>query len=228
MDAHLEAVRALDHSLTTGAGVTSEHACRRPDLGPPLDVWKNDDIPAIARLQMDLVAMALACDLTRVATIQFGNAGASHRFTWLGREFVTDPALPATCQARGFHALAHREADPVSRAKLVAINTWYARQFAYLLEKLASIPEAGGSVLDHTAVVWLNELGEGGTHGHQRTPWVIGGSAGGFFKTGQVVSFPGEPHNRLLLTLCHAMGVATDVFGDPDYCRAGPLGGVTR
>ena len=228
MDAHLEAVRALDHSLTTGAGVTSERACRRPDLGPPLDVWKNDDIPAIARLQMDLVAMALACDLTRVATIQFGNAGASHRFTWLGREFVTDPALPATCQARGFHALAHREADPVSRAKLVAINTWYARQFAYLLEKLASIPEAGGSVLDHTAVVWLNELGEGGTHGHQRTPWVIGGSAGGFFKTGQVVSFPGEPHNRLLLTLCHAMGVATDVFGDPDYCRAGPLGGVTR
>jgi hypothetical protein len=228
MEAHIAAVRAIDHSLTTGAGVTSGNACRKPDLGPPLDVWKNDHIPAVARLQMDLVAMALACDLTRVATIQFGNAGASHRFTWLGREFVTDPALPATCQARGFHALAHREADPVSRAKLVEINTWYAQQLAYLMEKLASIPEAGGSVLDHTAVVWLNELGTGGTHGHERTPWVIGGSAGGFFRTGQLVSFPGEPHNRLLLTLCHAMGVATDVFGDPDYCKAGPLRDAMR
>jgi hypothetical protein len=228
MEAHLTAVRAIDHSLTTGAGVSSGNACRRPDLGPPLDVWKNDNIPAVAKLQMDLVAMALSCDLTRVATIQFGNAGASHRFTWLGREFMSDPELPATCQAKGFHALAHREADPVSRAKLVKINTWYAQQFAYFLEKLASIPEAGGSVLDHTAVVWLNELGTGGTHGHERTPWVIGGSAGGFFKTGQLLSFPGEPHNRLLLTLCHAMGIAADVFGDPDYCKSGPLSGVTR
>lgn len=228
MEAHLGAVRAIEHSLTTGVGITSGYACGKPDLGPPIDVWKNDDIPAIAKLQMDLVAMALACDLTRVATIQLGNAGASHRFTWLGREFVNDPGLPATCQARGFHALAHREADPVSRAKLVRINTWYAQQFAYLLEKLDAIPEAGGSVLDHTAVVWLNELGTGGTHGHEQTPWIIGGSAGGFFKTGQLLSFPGEPHNRLLLTLCHAMGVATDVFGDPDYCKAGPLSGATR
>jgi hypothetical protein len=228
MEAHIGAVRAIEHSLTTGAGVGSGRACQKPDLGPPIDPWKNDNIPAVAKLHMDLVAMALACDLTRVATIQFGNAGASHRFTWLGREFVSDPALPAMDGAKGFHALAHREADAASRAKLVRINTWYSQQFAYLLEKLASIPEAGGSVLDHTAVVWLNELGNGGTHNHERTPWVIGGSAGGFFKTGQVVSAPGEPHNRLLLTLCHAMGVATQVFGDPDYCKAGPLSGLTR
>lgn len=228
MEAHIGAVRAIGHSLTTGAGVASGHACHKPDLGRKLEVWKNENIPAIAKLQMDLVSMALACDLTRVATIQFGNAGASHRFTWLGKEFATDPQLAATCEARGFHALAHREADPVSRAKLVRINTWYAEQLAYFLEQLASIPEAGGSVLDHTAVVWLNELGTGGDHGHEKTPWVIGGSAGGFFKTGQLLSFPGQPHNRLLLTLCHAMGVATDAFGDPDYCKAGPLSGAIR
>lgn len=228
MEAHITAVRAIEHSLTTGAGAASGNTCRKPDLGPPLDVWKNSNIPALAKLQMDLMAMALACDLTRVGTIQFGNAGASHRFNWLGPEFVTDPELPATCHATGFHALAHRETDPASRAKLVKINTWYAQRFAYLVEKLASIPEAGGSVLDHTAVVWLNELGAGGNHSHERTPWVIAGNASGFFKTGQVVSFPGEPHNRLLLTLCHAMGVATDVFGDPDYCKAGPLTGVTK
>ncbi|APR77312.1 Hypothetical protein A7982_02659 [Minicystis rosea] len=227
MEAHITAVRAVLHGATTGAGETFGHACRKPEKPAPIDVWKNDNIPAIAKLHMDLVALAFACDLTRVATVQFGNAGASHRFTWLGREFVSDPALPATCQARGFHALAHREADAVSRDKLVRINTWYSQQLAYLLEKLASIPEGGGNVLDHTAVVWVNELGNG-THGHERTPWVIAGSAGGFFKTGQLLSFPGQPHNRLLVTLCHAMGVATDVFGDPDYCKGGPLSGATR
>lgn len=228
MEAHIEAVRAVGHSLTTGAGMASGRTCQKPDLGPQLDIEKNGNIPAIGKMQMDLLAMALACDLTRVATIQFGKAGSNHRFTWLGKEFATDPLLNSFCQARGFHALAHRESDPDSRAKLVRINTWYAEQFAYFLNKLASIPEGGGSVLDQTVVIWVNELGSGGTHTHEKTPWVLGGNAGGFLKTGQLLSFPGEPHNRLLLTLCHAMGVATDSFGDPDYCKAGPLSGVIR
>jgi len=136
--------------------------------------------------------------------------------------------LNSFCQARGFHALAHRETDPESRAKIVRINTWYAEQFAYFLNKLASIPEGGGSVLDQTAVIWVNELGSGGTHTHEKVPWVIGGNAGGFLKSGQLLSYPGEPHNRLLLTLCHAMGVATDSFGDPDFCKAGPLSSAIR
>lgn len=228
MEAHIEAVREVGHSLTTGAGMASGRTCQKPDLGPPLDIEKNSNIPAIAKMHIDLLAMALACDLTRVATIQFGKAGSNHRFTWLGPEFSTDPLLNSFCQARGFHALAHRESDPESRAKIVRINTWYAEQFAYFLNKLASIPEGGGSVLDQTVVVWVNELGSGGTHTHEKTPWVIGGNAGGFLKSGQLLSYPGEPHNRLLLTLCHAMGVATDSFGDPDYCQAGPLSTAIR
>jgi hypothetical protein len=228
MDAHIEAVREVGHSLTTGAGIASGRACQKLDLGPPIDIEKNSNIPALAKMHMDLLAMALACDLTRVATIQFGKAGANHRFTWLGPEFATDPLLNSFCQARGFHALAHRETDPESRAKIVRINTWYAEQFAYFLQKLASIPEAGGSVLDQTVVVWVNELGSGGTHSHEKVPWVLAGNAGGFLKTGQLLSYQGEPHNRLLLTLCHALGVATDSFGDPDYCKAGSLSGAIR
>jgi hypothetical protein len=158
----------------------------------------------------------------------FGRSGAGHRFTWLGKEFATDPILGASCQAKGFHAIAHREVDADSRAKLVRIHTWYAEQLAYFLGKLAAIPEAGGTMLDNTLVVWLNELGRGGDHSHEKIPWVIAGNAGGFLKTGQVVSFPDQPHNRLLLTLCHAMGVAAESFGDPDYCKAGPLTGVSR
>ncbi len=228
MEAHIEAVREVGHSLTTGAGITSGRVCRQPELGKPIDIEKNSNLPAIAKMQMDLVTMALACDLTRVATIQFGKAGSNHRFTWLGPEFANDPLLNSFCQARGFHALAHREADPESRAKLVRLNTWYAEQFAYFLHKLDSIPEGSGSVLDQTVVVWLNELGSGGTHSHEKTPWVLGGNAGGFFKTGQLLSYPGEAHNRLLLTLCHAMGVATDSFGDRDYCQAGTLSSMIR
>lgn len=227
MEAHIGAVRGLEHSLVTGVGAASGNACLKPDLGTPIDPWRNDNIPVLAKLQMDLMVMALACDLTRIGTIQFGRGGAAHRFNWLGRDFAVDPEVGPSCQAKGLHALAHRESDPVSRAKLVKIHTWYATQLAYFLEKLASIPEGGKTMLDHTAVVWLNELGTGGDHGHANTPWVIAGSAGGFFKTGRLVSFPGEAHNRLLLSLCHAMGVDADVFGDRDYCKAGALTGLT-
>lgn len=226
LDAHLEAVSDLERSLSTGVGEAANQVCATPELGKKLDIWRNDNIPALTKLQIDLVVMALACDLTRIATVQMGRAGAAHRFNWLGPEFASDPKLAVTDQAKGFHALAHKEEEPVSRAKLVKIHTWYAEQFAYLLGRLAAIPERGGSLLDNTVVVWINELGTGGTHSHEQTPWVIAGNARGFFKPGRLVSYPGEPHNRMLISLCHAMGVPVDSFGDPDFCAGGPLDGL--
>jgi hypothetical protein len=51
---------------------------------------------------------------------------------------------------------------------------------------------------------------------------VLAGNVGGFFQTGRVVSFPGESHARLLLTLCHAMGLPDETFGAAGFCP-GPL-----
>ncbi|MFO0617947.1 MAG: DUF1552 domain-containing protein [Polyangiaceae bacterium] len=226
IDAHLDAVSALEHSLVTGVGAAAPQ-CRKPDLGAPMDLWDNANIPKLAKLQIDLAVTALACDLTRIATVQFGTAGSGHRFLWLGKEFENDPALPAGDGATGFHAIAHHDAEPAARAKLVRIHTWYAEQLAYLLDKLAAIPEAGGTMLDNTVVAWVNELGSGGLHTHDDLPYLIAGNARGYFKPNQLVALPGEPHNRLLLSLCHAMGVMDEEFGDPDYCKAGPLTGVT-
>jgi hypothetical protein len=230
MDAHLSAVEALSNSLTTGVGDGAALACGLPSLGKRIDPHVNDHVPAIGRLQMDLLVMALACDLTRVGTIQYGRAGAAHRFNWLGPEFASDPTLAVTDQAKGFHALAHKESDPEVRKKLVKIHTWYAGELAYLLDKLRAIPERGKTMLDHTLVVWVNELGSGGGHTHEEVPWLMAGSAALAQRPaslGRLVSFPGEPHNRLLLTICHAMGAFDRTFGDPDFCGAGPLTGLS-
>lgn len=230
MDAHLGAVEALAHSLTTGVGDGASAACGLPSLGKKIDPHVNEHVPAIGRLQMDLLVMALACDLTRVGTIQFGRAGCAHRFSWLGPEFARDPMLAPTDQAKGFHALAHKDSEPESRAKLVKIHTWYAGELAYLLDKLRSIPERGKTMLDHTLVVWVNELGSGGSHTHEEVPWLMAGSAALTQRPGslgRLVTYPGEPHNRLLLSICHAMGVFDATFGDPDFCGAGPLTGIS-
>jgi hypothetical protein len=116
------------------------------------------------------------------------------------------------------------------RKKLVKIHTWSAGELAYLLDKLRAIPERGKTMLDHTLVVWVNELGSGGGHTHEEVPWLMAGSAALAQRPaslGRLVSFPGEPHNRLLLTICHAMGAFDRTFGDPDFCGAGPLTGLS-
>jgi hypothetical protein len=44
---------------------------------------------------------------------------------------------------------------------------------------------------------------------------------------GRAVDYKGAPHNRLHLSLAHAMG-HTELrrFGNPDYCGDGPLTGL--
>jgi hypothetical protein len=90
-------------------------------------------------------------------------------------------------------------------------------------------PEPGGegSMLDNTTILWTNELGEGNSHTHSNIPWVfLGGGLG--FETGRAVRFEGENHNRLLLSIAHAMGhTSLERFGNPDYCGEGPLTGLS-
>jgi hypothetical protein len=218
MDAHLEAIRRVERTLATGLGAAATDACAAPDLGEERGYHYNDEIPLHSRLQIDMLVMALACDLTRVGTIQYGRAGATHRFTWLGPEFVDEPELGAAGDGtQGIHGLAHAEYDPVARGQLAQCHRWYAGEMAYLMRRLHEIPEGDGTMLDNTLVVWMNELGTGGDHGLFNTPWVIGGNAGGYFRTGRVVHAPDEPHNRLLVSLCNAMGLPDETFGDPDY-----------
>jgi hypothetical protein len=199
LEAHLDAVRDVEKRLY----ISPAPACGTIELGR-FDV---NDLPAIGKEQMDLLVLALACDLTRVVTLQWSQAVSMTRMTWLG---ITDP----------HHTLSHYPVtDPVAQAKLVQINRWYATQFAYLLQAMKAVPEGDGTLLDHSVVLWCNELGEGSTHSRRNVPYVLAGSAGGHFKTGRFLDFQGSSskpwHNDLLISLCQAMDVNDTTFGNP-------------
>ena len=82
-----------------------------------------------------------------------------------------------------------------------------------------------GSLLDHTQIVWTNELGQGNSHTLDNIPFVLVG--GGFdYKMGRSLKYDKVPHNRLLLSFAHGMGHMLDRFGNPDYCGDGPLSGL--
>jgi len=212
LDAHLDAIRSIEKRLAAGIGA----GCEPPVFDGGVDPKSDNELPDIGRMQMDLLVAALACDVTRVGSIMWGPAPYGSKFSF----------LPEMLGVDGMHPLSHAAAgDTGAQNQLEAIARFYARQFAYLLQKLKSIPEGTGTMLDNTVVLWCSEVSAPNTHSHRNMPFVIGGS-GGYFDTGRFLQYSGEPHNKLFVSICHAMGMTNTTFGDPKY-GSGPLSGLS-
>src|SRR5215831_3397278 len=151
---------------------------------------QNDNVPRLSRMQIDLLVNSFVNDMARVATLQYTKSVGQARMNWLG---ITD----------NHHSLSHEpDKDEAAQAKLIKINKWFCGELCYLVEKLANTPEPGdsGSLLDHTLIVWTNELGKGNSHTLDNIPFVmIGGGFG--FQMGRSLKFERVPHNRLHLAL---------------------------
>jgi hypothetical protein len=212
LDAHLSNIRDLETRLTAPSAVGA--ACMKP-AAPTIDYKANANFPAVGKLQMDLLVTAMACDLTRVGTVQWERSVGDVRFTWV------DPSI-----TRGHHDMSHDTDDNADTIdKLTKINTWYAGQLNYLIEALKAIPEGTGTMLDNTVILWCNELAKGNQHSHSPMPFVLAGHAGGALQTGRMLKFNGTSHSNLLVSLMNMMGVPATTFGNPMYCT-GPLAGL--
>jgi hypothetical protein len=212
LEAHLDAVREIEKGLDKNGGSIGGN-CQLPDLGAVIKPTDETKMPQLGKKMMDILAMALTCDLTRVGSIIWGGATNNIVHSWLGH-------------STGHHPYSHGT-DATSKAKLTEINNWFAQQFAYLIGKLDAVDEGDGTtVLDNTVVVWGNELGVGQTHSRTNIPFVMAGSCGGYFDTGRFIEYPGAWHNDLLVSLCNAMDAPVNKFGNTDFCK-GELGQLT-
>lgn len=211
LDQHMSLVRSLEQDLAE-ADKQGTLAHPVPDVDPSIELV-NDNTPEISRIQIDLLVNALANDMARVATLQYMRSVGMAQMRWLGIE-------------EGHHSLSHDPDDNKdSYAKLMKINTWFAGEFAYLAKRLSETPEptGDGSMLDNTLLVWTNELGKGNSHTLDDIPCVMmGGGAG--FKMGRALQFDKVAHNRLWMTVAHAMGhTGLKTFGKADLCEGGLL-----
>ncbi len=186
-----------------------------------------------------LIQVALACDLTRVVsidldgyTIPYGDFGYTAGFlgsTGHSRSRAQDQRHPRRRYA----------SDPTATAMMKAYHTAESALLAKLLTLLDSIPESDGTtLLDNTLVLWCGEIG---AHDHSLDylPYVlIGGTAHGL-NQGRYVRYPrkvattawplystGLPHNNLFVKLANLMGVSTNTFGQSSICT-GALDGLT-
>ena len=184
------------------------------------DATSEADFGAVAARQAELITQAFACDLTRVATLQCSSSVNALRFTF------TEPPL----SSEG-HALSHAGNSNISQQEnWDRMLLWYAELFASLLDQLAAVPEGEGSLLDHTLVLWCNEISRGNNHSLDDIPFILAGGTQGAgaqaLRFGQHIVAPEIPHNRLLLTMLHALGMPLNRFGLPELCAGGVIPGL--
>ena len=233
LDAHLSALRDIEKRIDGG----SSGMCSKP--GQPAQqttaqLGNLANVPANTKLILDLAAQALACDLTRFITLPM----------------VLHPSAPWLSISENLHDdLAHRvgESNPTARAmiraKLNTFHRWQAEMVAYFLAALKNVSEGTGNVLDHSIVLFGNELGKPDLHTSHGCPWVIAGGANGKLRTGRYLRLrPGVlplagwgnvgdkapnavAHNKVLVSIARAFDQNIDFFGHPDY--RGPLEQLT-
>jgi len=207
---HTKLVERMDKEYESGTSL-SNLVAKPPELPEGLRN-QNDSLPQLGRLQIDMMVNSFVNDFARVATLQYTKSVGQAKMNWLE---IDDK----------HHTLSH-EPDKNKDAydKLVRINTWFAEELAYLLKKLESTPEPGqkGSMLDHTLVIWTNELGKGNSHTLNNIPFVLAGNGFGF-RMGRSMNCENTAHNRFLLSLAHAVGHPLETFGNPAFCQGGPL-----
>jgi Protein of unknown function (DUF1552) len=236
LEAHADSVRDFENRLAlTSSGPSASGsaltACRDPgsaSLNGAKNVWPGDS--AMLKLNFDamtsLVQAAFACDLTRVALLApaepFGDSWGYTKGAW----GTTDE-----------HDLLHRTAmngnlrtDTAPMDAVHKLHQLECRQFMQMLDLLRGIPEADGTMLDYTIVLWCSQIGEQ-SHALDQLPWIMAGGSKVGFRPGRYLNLArgssdkGTPHNNLFVSIAQAMGVQTNTFGNPAVCT-GPLAGL--
>ncbi len=213
LEEHATFIREMEQELRAAGKSDVGHAVPELEQGVKDE---NDNIPTICKMQIELMVNSFAADFARLGTLQITNSVGQPRMKWIGID-------------EGHHELSH-EPDSNAEAvdKLTRINKWYCEQVAYLAKRLAETPEPGGegSLLDNTLIVWTNELGKGNSHTLDNIPFVLVGN-GLNFRMGRSLKYNNTPHNRLLMSLAHGFGHHIEQFGNPNFCKEGPLTDLT-
>lgn len=217
LDQHLTGIRELELRL------------RATPMAPPVggscaQMMRPETVESYrqrAQLFADVVSMAFACDLSRVATIEFSSP-ASH----VAYPDVHEGPLEIGGSAHSFHEYQHLAGrdEPVREALKYFVST-----YGDFVRTMQAMPEGDGSLLDQACVLGTSELSTGENHGFRNYPVLISGKAGGTLK------YPGVhiqkssdvPATQIIYTCLRAMGVQSTEWGTDLFRVTEPISEIT-
>ncbi|HLM75996.1 MAG TPA: DUF1552 domain-containing protein [Polyangiaceae bacterium] len=194
LEQHLASISDLEARLSSTAA-----ECTKPgDPGELPDIASNEQIEEKNRAMSDLMALALACGLTRSFSINYSTCGSGVVFWMVGA-------------ADGQHYMNHTEPAPYSKQQEAIRFTM--KQFAYFLERLKGTPEGTGNLLDHCSIYSCTEHTEGWTHSQNDLPMLLCGKGGGRLRGNYHYRDNGGNASRALLTALRGAGLPINEFG---------------
>lgn len=197
LDEYLGSIRDIERQLERAA---RENTQVDPGMAQPFGM--PADFAEHFKLITDMLTVALQADMTRVFTFLVTREGTSRSYREIG---IPD----------GHHPLTHHMNKPDLMEKVSQINTYHVKQFAGWVEKLKSIKEGDGSLLDNSMIIYGAGLTDGNRHNHEDLPTIVVGRAGGAIKPGFRRVYRREtPMSNLFLTMMDTMGVHAEHFGD--------------
>ncbi len=216
---HLSKIRDIE--LALDKGVAGGGVCKPPTL---IDTSKYDYaaglnmstgvdtvqagavetdklIPAVGTLMMDMMVMALACDITAVGSFQWSDTEAKHTFPWLNL-------------SEHHHFYQHDGGFQPVQCEQIGI--WYSKQHLYLLQAMEACDMGGHSLLDESVVLFGSELAHPPEHTNVSIPLLLAGGGGGL-KGGRHLNYNGRPHNDLLVAVLNLFGDPRTTYGDAEF-----------
>ncbi len=187
-----------------------------PELDLPPGIPEQFD--AHVRLHSDLLALAFKADITRVATLLGARDLTSRVYP-----FPKSPLFPEGGTSVSFHGGSHHQDDPVQVRRYAALNRYHVSTLAYLAEKLRSIPDGDGTLLDHTLIMYGSNMGNSNQHQHYDVPHILVGGANGRVKGNRHLAYPRKtvPTGNLLLSVLEMFDIHKDTQGDSNGRLAG-------
>lgn len=210
LEQHATALREIEKRLSP-----APRACQRPEPPPAFARLRaygggEPSFDAITDLQIDLLARAISCDLTRFATLYLADLTRSRLFAELPEDIHNEVSHCYDAR-QGSHAGA-----PESWNRLALQNRYSYGKVARLTQRL---DEAGA--LDSSLVHVSSDMSDPARHSSRQVPTVlIAGDRFGL-KTGRYVDLrrganqqDGVPNNRLLVSLAQLFGAQVERYGE--------------
>ncbi|HVY72392.1 MAG TPA: DUF1552 domain-containing protein [Verrucomicrobiae bacterium] len=196
MDEYLTAVREMEQRIEKAEKFVAALPNYDRPSGIPTDYAQH------IRLMYDLLALAWQTDSTRIASFVPAHDGSNRPSPFIG-------------VSEGHHDLSHHGNDAAKKEKIAKINHFHTTQFAYFIEKLKSIKEGEGTLLDNSMVVYGSGIGDGDHHNHDNLPVMMFGKGGGTIQTGRHVRYArNTPMSNLFLSMLDKVGTPVERLGD--------------
>ena len=206
LDEYLDAVREVEKRLEFFSKPDPREW--KPESQPDEDIaaaiGEPGDHQEHVRLMLDLMVMAFWTDSTRISSFMFANDVSGKNFGKL---------IPGTNGSH--HEFSHHQSKEEKYSKYSKINRWHNEQLAYMMDKMASIKEGEGTLLDNSMVLFGSSFSDGNRHDPSNLPIIVAGKGGGRIKTGRhIASKKGTPLCNLYVSMLDKMGTPVESFGD--------------